>query len=194
MLQGKAIRQVLMQALDTAHCAMFVSSHHFTPAQIQHHLDRLVNGEKGEPLSVAMDTTTAEAGAPTGNQCRSIGAIAARAWSTSARMARARTAAAAASEARAGAAAPEPAAQRELLLELERGRVLVEHVCGSLLIVLIAVPRAGAPPADFGLLRRKAVAARTLLEPPLRAWVAERARLAAIPLEPQQDAVAEAYA
>lgn len=24
MLQGKAIRQVLMQAVDTAHCAMFV--------------------------------------------------------------------------------------------------------------------------------------------------------------------------
>lgn len=25
MLQGKAIRQVLMQAVDTAHCAMFVT-------------------------------------------------------------------------------------------------------------------------------------------------------------------------
>lgn len=158
-----------------------------------------MNGEKGEPLSVAMSATPA-AGAPTGNQCRSIGAIAARAWSTSARMARARTAAAAAADAQlaatlgSGAAAPEGAAQRELLLEFERGRVLVTHVCGSLLIVLIAVPHEGAPAADFGLLRRRAAAARTLLEPPLREWVAERARLAAVPLAPQQDAVCEGYA
>lgn len=159
-----------------------------------------MNGEKGEPLSVAMCATPA-AGAPTGNQCRSIGAIAARAWSTSARMARARTAAAVAADAQLAAtlgAAPEaePAGQKELFLEFERGRVLVTHVCGSLLIVLIAVPRDddGAAAADFGLLRRKAAAARTLLEPPLREWVAERARLAAIPLAPQQESVCEGYA
>jgi len=185
MLQGKAISEVLMQTVDSVHCAT------------------LVNGEKGEPLSVAMTSNPAP-GSPTGNQCRSIGAIAARAWSQSAKMARARKAAAIAADPNLSATlGDKPEGQKELLIELEEGRVLVTHVCGNLLIVIIAVLPKSEEQSDsvltsttssqmvmddFGMLRKKAAAAKKLLEPPLREWVAERERLSRETLAPQQDA------
>lgn len=162
-----------------------------------------MNGDNGQPYSVAMTSTPAP-GAPSGNQCRSIAAIAARAWSVHAKMARARTAAALAADPQLAATLGAPDAlgeQKELMVECEGGRVLATHVTSNLLIVLIAVPGApgsaedgdgGDQPAlrtdGFGMLRKKAAAAKKLLEPPLREWCAERERLVQYEVGPQQSA------
>ena len=147
-------------------------------------------------------TSTPAPGAPSGNQCRSIAAIVARAWSVHAKLARARTAAALTADPQLAATLGAPEAlteQKELMVECENGRVLATHVTDNLLIVLIAVPNGAAEGGEgsdqpamrtdgFGMLRKKAAAAKKLLEPPLREWCAERERLVQYEVGPQQGA------